>query len=984
MDSSYVQGHLKEDINNDNESTICFLDDDEIQQVIQTKDSSLSELTESASASASASPAFFKKTTIKEKPKRKSLTTSNKPKPRRKPIRQQLSKDNRFVSFGYNKNDKSDNTNSNLNTSGEINQDGIIDLVDLTDETIVENNDIQSYRENNLQSGDSNTTTDIISDDFSNNQPPSAPPISFTQAALKDEKKENDIYLKLAGNGNRKKMGAYLNAKITSKNIQSRLSLSKLGLSLEDPTFELPKFPYLPKSEFNNAQQQQLVFSENRIFLKALAGGNDAENNLKKKRRSKRKSSEPATFDKILDPEEAAERIKNFKVSFFFIQESDEYYEKRMSVSISELYSTNKNIYSVFLNQERGVNGEKEIDVEDARNVIIIDPLSSSSKPIDRAQIKRHRACYFQQPKVSLWEYSHLPPPGFTQSDAEVLHKNDYEYYHDQYVNNRNNNQMLVDSESDNATDVEEFEGEIPSSIYEPEPLSYSKNRGKLLSGLSKVHEIPLLGNVNIVSISDSDSEADYSRNSLIDLVTPLRSRNSAQESMNLRSKSSNHISGLTNIPHDNISTRDIPENREDLNNDESLCEDSEVEIIMIPESPTAASPAPLASDKIWSNLLSTEFSSISEKGLYQKRKRDFTKFTTEELKVQVDKWGFKSPRSRTGMIDLLDSCVVLSPMQRDLKSSRKENSGNKYNGNTNGFDESPIKSTKSCLNKAIPPMDDGGIFWGLPKTKRDLDKMSTGDLKILLDKCNLKPVKSRLKAIEILKGCYNEISGALTTRNKKNGGNNMNNKDDSDEDIVEISDERTKLFGLASTTTTTSPSSLFPFPSELEGGETSKFTPLSTIISNEESKEQSKDVISEPSITMNDKDNMKKPTKKTVGNRRNRKPRPKENDNGAQSDTITNTNISLEESRREECSSTKKQGKSISKLDSETSLRISRILKADDYDSRRLWLKVLTYEPLNLDDFCNFLNNKLQMNLNTKCVREWCDQHGVTTTVAE
>lgn len=69
--------------------------------------------------------------------------------------------------------------------------------------------------------------------------------------------------------------------------------------------------------------------------------------------------------------------------------------------------------------------------------------------------------------------------------------------------------------------------------------------------------------------------------------------------------------------------------------------------------------------------------------------------------------------------------------------------------------------------------------------------------------------------------------------------------------------------------------------------------------------------------------------------------------------------------------------------LDLKIAQRISETLINNEL-ALPYWNKILTFQPLNVDEFCSFLNQLLSMNLTPKYIRDWCDRHGVTTTQAK
>lgn len=61
---------------------------------------------------------------------------------------------------------------------------------------------------------------------------------------------------------------------------------------------------------------------------------------------------------------------------------------------------------------------------------------------------------------------------------------------------------------------------------------------------------------------------------------------------------------------------------------------------------------------------------------------------------------------------------------------------------------------------------------------------------------------------------------------------------------------------------------------------------------------------------------------------------------------------------------------------------QISAHLKSDQNTINSIWTRILCYEPVPLDELCTFLNTKMNKKMKPAFVRNWCDSHGVTTTM--
>lgn len=84
-----------------------------------------------------------------------------------------------------------------------------------------------------------------------------------------------------------------------------------------------------------------------------------------------------------------------------------------------------------------------------------------------------------------------------------------------------------------------------------------------------------------------------------------------------------------------------------------------------------------------------------------------------------------------------------------------------------------------------------------------------------------------------------------------------------------------------------------------------------------------------------------------------------------------------------QETSDTNLVGSIPKTLEQNISSQISRFLK-EDTSINSLWTRILCYDPIGLNELCDFLESKAGIKFDVKFVRNWCDKHGVTTTAAK
>ncbi|VVT46956.1 uncharacterized protein SAPINGB_P001471 [Magnusiomyces paraingens] len=746
-----------------------------------------------------------------------------------------------------------------------------------------------------------------------------------------------------------------LSEKLTEKKVQTRLNLgpnsdssgkstgNKLTLDFIDPVEELDKIR--KNSPF-------LYFYDSKLF----------------------KESSKLLFKNILSPEEAVKRIKLARLRFPFIKISRSYCERQINKTLPEIYP------GILFNQDvKEEDGNKTKLYSQFRRTLYIAENSNKRK-----------YCYFERPNVTMCEYDHLPPSSFTIQDVEILHGADKEYFESQLKTlakeeeeaRESKHRLEEQRKMEEETEIEDSEPEyfqplsynlsnsddeiepISSSVYEPEPLVWPKR--------TKTEIQNMQSDGDMVEIIDYTSDVE-----IIDCAPTTR----------------------ISVP-----TKQIENNATLIDRDD----DESIEIIEIPESPMAFKIDSLFSEKQVNDLIKAQLADgcetqhvpeeveeakqstniLQQKSvnlltqkqpsnnnqLYQKKKRDFTKMTTIELRKQVDDWGFKPCRSRMEMIKLLDSCNVYSPIPGSVLAQTMSRKENVHLDIDHGFQS---KSFSEDMVQTIKQ---------LPKHKKDLENLSTGDLKELLYIYGFKPVKGRSRILEILRECYN-TSDAITTSTEttpENFENNPLNK--TTVSNIDNKESNTTLTSIDTNTYHETPIEVsIPYSNISTNISISNFgekfsnaalisddsSNVSAIQENIESEGDTHISTLEKIPTKELRELIKRYGFKPVRNRSRmiellkdcygKSPTPA---------SFTEDKITF-------------NSNSDKALDIEISRRISTAFLTEDF-AKDIWTKILTYEPLNLDEICGFLEEKLGMKLEHKFVREWCDQHGVTTTVAE
>lgn len=70
------------------------------------------------------------------------------------------------------------------------------------------------------------------------------------------------------------------------------------------------------------------------------------------------------------------------------------------------------------------------------------------------------------------------------------------------------------------------------------------------------------------------------------------------------------------------------------------------------------------------------------------------------------------------------------------------------------------------------------------------------------------------------------------------------------------------------------------------------------------------------------------------------------------------------------------------STMRSNIAVRISEHIKQDKDSVSSIWVRILCFEPIGLDELSVFLEARMDIKFDPKFLRNWCDSHGVTTTL--
>lgn len=755
--------------------------------------------------------------------------------------------------------------------------------------------------------------------------------------------------LLLKGRKRGKNGGTLSDIKASEKRIQTRLNLG---------------VPYTSSTVTTMGADDQLVVDS----LDVVEHDSEAKNQSNRTRfynvDGSSKENNKRLFRNVLDAEDAVIRLKTAALRFPYIRPPNAYYEERTKLQYSDIYPGITDTSPPTKKTLASTATKSTMPSKDAL------PFSFSRRILFRVNTpenKKRKYCYFERPEVSMWEYDRIPPADFTLKDVEALHENDKEYYLAQlaaidqqppFSYKLNDGEEVSDGEYISDTEIEigdsepnwfapllsfdseggphtpheQWGSEIESSLYEPEPL--------------------LLDNKRRIEEHDESKQTIAGRNN-------------------------SEIEIIGSALHGTVPS--TPTKKD--------CSEDEIEYVEIPDSPVAMKIVPLFAPTFETSALLPKDanaqsrqlgqSSNPQPQLYQKRKRNFTRMTTAELRKQVDDWGFKSCKTRKDMISLLDSCDVYSPIKGLSKTSKGRENESAFSpspslqnapaleleSNHTEKLQLPALATKSdnLADPIIPAiattartsLSAFSFTDTLPKSKRDLDKMSTGDLRLLLDRYGFKPTRSRSRMIELLKECYAKprasgkpaslvptplhstttdpvsvssvpaIAAGSAAADKKSG-------DGSGKALEKMSAK--ELRGLLDSY------GFKPVRGRLRMIELLKdcYTPVAPDSLNTSS---SAAVVTDSIVP-------------------------------AVSETAASAaGTSILDTERE--------------LDGEISRRISTALTTEEF-ARATWTNILTYQPLNLEEFCSLLNENLQMKLSPKFVRDWCDQHGVTTTVAD
>lgn len=579
------------------------------------------------------------------------------------------------------------------------------------------------------------------------------------------------------------------------------------------------------------------------------------------------------TYDKVLSCEIAVERVKNSHLYFKYIPMIKEQYEQILNTEIKNQYLTR------FEKLNRCITSSQTVE-------------------------EKYKLCKFfrrhKELNTTLWEYASIPPEfnfeeaenneedfRLTLSDLNSLHDTDKEYYSDQLLAcSMLSETILPKSRSNSNTDIH-TEVKVEKVIENNQCYSSSDL------------ELDMTG---IYEIEDSDDGMSEPLFPQANTITQGIGSSVSEGVTTTFSEKSNLPFRVYNDTNDDIIVTNVTETKNKIFQTPSKCNSNtsnvskasitkdnytSEEIIEIIEIPGTPSPQ---NDRLSLRLLSKDltdatdtYSNIQQINddelFYRRQKQDFSKLSLKELKKQMDDWGFKPCRSRAENIEILNSCNVYLPIQKAMPSLKHGQQRTAKDPSEVGEILGEITNTHTNTTKK------------LPKTIRQIEALSTGDLKSLVVSFGFKPVRSRTEMIELVKEC-------CLKDNCKMPKGSLNHI------------KKTSINSEKSTANSTISSS-------------SGNSPAGTLVESVYSAETTQVDLESPSQVLETED-----------------------------------------------------------LDGKISQRISEALKTQEYFNE-IWVKILTYQPLDLEEFCKSLNTRLTMYLSTKFVREWCDKHGITTTTA-
>lgn len=587
--------------------------------------------------------------------------------------------------------------------------------------------------------------------------------------------------------------------------------------------------------------------------------------------------------DNVLSCEQAVERVKNSKLYFKYIPMIKEQYEQRLNTDIKDQYLTR---------------------FEKLRNC----PSTLSQTDDEKSDLcklfLRHKEL-----NTSLWEYASIPPEfnfenidndaedfRLKLSDLKTLHDTDKEYYSEQLI--ACSTPLIPSLLEDSSPKQEHTEIKVEEIIEKNQHYNSSDSEFDM-TGIFEIEDSddgisePLFPH-----LSTQYAESLVSEDVLINTSTtfstmffeksnsPVKVYNDMDDDIIVTSVMESKNSKLQTPPRDNNITSNISK----TNTMKDFSAEDIIEIVEIPGTPSPQydrlslgliSKDPLSSSSTDTSLSLQQVN--NDKLFYQRQKQDFSKLSLKELKKQMDDWGFKPCKSRAENIEILNSCNVYLPLKKPAASLEQDKQSTTIglSDNINILGEITNTHTSTSTNKPKK----------IPRTARQIEALSTGELKNMIDLFGFRPVRSRSEMIERLKECCLKDTG-----NMPKGSLN--------------SIKRSSIRSGAST-----PDSIISSPKINSS--------VSTLV-------ESIDSAGTTQV---------------------------ENDNPSEV-------VETED------------------LDGKISRRISEALKTQEYFND-IWVKILTYQPLDLEEFCKFLNTKLTMYLSTKFVREWCDKHGITTTTA-
>lgn len=522
---------------------------------------------------------------------------------------------------------------------------------------------------------------------------------SFTQEAVKKHKSEFSLVSKLSGKPSKSKVLKKLGSKITSR---------------------------------KSKEKYQLTIST----VKQTAYGNNLATDMNGLSLIKRRVVDQL-YNNVINPAVGAKILENAELAFPFIPKTTR--------SIERLRTSEE-----LINQYK-------VDFND------LIPVKDTDKT---AQKTIHCSFVYNRPKtrqINLWQLSQLPPITFTNTDIIDLHQGDNNYYNLTFFQKRCFSTIGIASVDEKTCDSDNILTSLETSRKERqveqddiiEDYSMNASVNDPFDEMDDSVIITMENNNNnnntiidnertqnascdnIITIDSSPTKISPLKPSQKSLIQPELSQDSQPYSIFPGTYKSPESSALIiGSPSNCFNIQSIPEIHSPANFSKSTLPTyhttpvETVEIIEIPESPIAVDDdfdthfniIQHAASKFGLQNTSSEVKTTfnipiaAHSNSKSSQKQNFSKFTTPQLRDQMDKWGFKPVRTRKAMIKLLESCnVLVEPVNKELEQA--------------DFD----KEMPSNLTVQV------------------VDKMSTGDMKKTLTKLGIKHNGSRSQMTSIL-----------------------------------------------------------------------------------------------------------------------------------------------------------------------------------------------------------------------------------------